>query len=115
MPYVTGIDSINGSMFSSRPLLYSLPRKTWLKAGDLIIDSTLPAFNALAGDIQRDSFTTSVQLIRNIGKKEQRIILCGSADFISNLRIAQNLDFIEGRTQLAYLQSFSHLFSSFLR
>lgn len=96
MPLATGIESVNDSLFTSRQLLYSLPGKTWLKADELIIDSTLPAFNALAGDMKRDTFLTSVQLSRNIGKKEQRIILCGSADFISNLRISQNLDFIKG-------------------
>ncbi|NML21162.1 ABC transporter permease subunit [Pseudoflavitalea sp. G-6-1-2] len=96
MPYTAGIDTISGSNFSGNLLLHTAPNKTWLKAGDLVIDSTLPAFNALAGDLQRNTFATSFQLTRNIGQKEQRIIVCGSADFISNLRIAMNLDFIEG-------------------
>jgi ABC-2 type transport system permease protein len=95
MPVATGIETTGSSLFTARRLLFSLPRKTWLKAGELIIDSTLPAFNAVAGDIQRDTFTTALQLTRNIGRKEQRIILLGSADFISNLRVGQNLDFIK--------------------
>ncbi|MBO9633955.1 MAG: hypothetical protein J7578_12635, partial [Chitinophagaceae bacterium] len=68
--------------FDSKPLFYAGSPGTWLKAGELIIDSTLPDFNPSAGDMMRDTFNTSVQLTRNIGKKEQRIILCGSADFI---------------------------------
>ncbi|RZS65480.1 Gldg family protein [Pseudobacter ginsenosidimutans] len=96
MPFTTGVDSIGGSSFSANLLLYTVPKKTWLKAGELIIDSTLPDFNALAGDMQRETFATSLQLTRSIGKKEQRIIVFGGADFISNLRIAPNLDFIEG-------------------
>ncbi|MGN6417849.1 MAG: Gldg family protein [Pseudobacter sp.] len=96
MPCVAGIDTIRGSNYSPNLLLHTAPGKTWLKAGDLIIDSTLPAFNALAGDMKRNIFATSFQLTRNTGKKEQRIIVFGSADFISNLRILMNLDFIKG-------------------
>ncbi|MCD2425681.1 Gldg family protein [Niabella pedocola] len=96
MPFVAGLTQLNDSIYKFRPLLLGLPGKTWLKAGDLVIDSTLPPFNPLAGDILRDTFITSAQLRRNIRQKEQRIILFGSADFISNLRIAQNRDLIAG-------------------
>ena len=96
MPTVAGIETTNENRFTTSPLLYAVPGRTWLKAGDLIVDSTLPPFNPMAGDLKRDTFTTSVQLTRNIGNKEQRIIVCGSADFISNLRLTMNHLFIEG-------------------
>ncbi|NML19226.1 ABC transporter permease subunit [Pseudoflavitalea sp. G-6-1-2] len=86
MPTVAAIETMHETKFTVKPLFYATPPGTWLKGGELIVDSTLPAFNVLAGDMLRDTFATSVQLTRNINKKEQRIILFGSADCISNLR-----------------------------
>jgi ABC-2 type transport system permease protein len=43
-------------------------------------------FAEAEGDFKLDSFTTAVSLSRQVGKKEQRIIVCGDADFLSGLR-----------------------------
>ncbi|MBN9381937.1 MAG: Gldg family protein [Chitinophagaceae bacterium] len=95
MPGVTGIDYKEaGPAFTAKPLLMTIPGSTWLKAGQLLVDSTLPPFNPAAGDYKESSFSTALQLTRQINNKEQRIILCGDADFASNFRLARNLFFI---------------------
>ncbi|QEC40538.1 Gldg family protein [Pseudobacter ginsenosidimutans] len=96
MPTVTGITQQPGA-YTIRPLLLTQQGRTWLKAGDLVVDSTLPQFNPRAGDRMQDTFTTAVRLTRNIRQKEQRIVVCGSADFLSNLRLGEsNLRFARG-------------------
>lgn len=82
---------------------------SWLKKGVLIRDSTKPVFNAAEGDMRgmliskpapakvekkghregEDSdteFATMLALHRNINSKDQRIIIAGDADFLSNVR-----------------------------
>lgn len=95
MPGVTGIDYKEaGPAFTVKPLLMTTPGSTWLKAGDFLVDSTLPAFNPAAGDHKENSFATAVELTRQINNREQRIILSGDADFASTLRLSRNLFFI---------------------
>jgi len=89
-----GIISTPDSAFTIRPLLISSPGRAWLKAGNLVIDSTLPAINPAEGDLPENSFTTAVQLTRRLANKEQRIIICGDADFASNMRLKGNYDYI---------------------
>ena len=96
MPTVAAIETMHQTKFTVKPLFYTSPPGTWLKGGELIIDSTLPAFNDQAGDMMRDTFATAVQLTRNMGKKEQRIIVYGSADFISNLRMEEPYILVSG-------------------
>ncbi|MBN9384926.1 MAG: Gldg family protein [Chitinophagaceae bacterium] len=87
MPGATALTSARDSAFHKAPLLMTVPGRTWLKARDLVIDSTLPPFDVRAGDIKEPSFTTAVQLTRQVRGREQRIIICGDADFASNLRL----------------------------
>jgi len=94
MPGVMGMAYSTDSAFAVRPLLMSRPGSTWLKAGNLVIDSTLPAMNPAEGDVQENSFTTAVQLTRRLNSKEQRIIICGDADFASNMRFKGNYDYL---------------------
>lgn len=90
MKGVVPISYSNDSGFLIKPLLITKPLdkdardRVWLKADKLVIDSTAPVFNAQAGDIRRDSFATAIQLTRQIKGKEQRIIVCGDADFMAN-------------------------------
>lgn len=85
------VDHTTDSGFTVKPLLLTkpltgqAPDKVWLKMGKLVVDSTAPVFNAPAGDISRDSFTVAIQLSRSIKGKEQRIVVCGDADFMSNI------------------------------
>lgn len=90
MPGVTALKLSAASPFKATRVIETLPGKVWLKAGMLVEDSTLPAFNAAEGDLKQNSFTTALGLTRKISNKEQRIIVCGDADFASNLRIGMN-------------------------
>ena len=72
----------------------SRPGWAWLKAGNLVIDSTLPALNPAEGDLFENSFTTGVQLTRRLGNKQQRIIICGDGDFASNMRLKGNYEYL---------------------
>lgn len=87
MPGATGLSYVKDSLFAVKPLLATVPDRTWLKRGDVVIDSTLPPFNPAEGDLKANSFSTAVQLTRKIMDKEQRVIVCGDADFASNMRL----------------------------
>ena len=95
MPGVVGMVNTPDSAFTIRPLLMSRPGLAWLKAGNLVTDSTLPAVNMAEGDLPPgNSFTTAVQLTRRLNNKEQRIIICGDADFASNMRLKGHYDYL---------------------
>lgn len=87
---VTAVSTTGAGPFKASSLLETLPGKVWLKAGKLVEDSTLPAFNAAEGDLQQKVFSTAVGLTRRINNKEQRIVVCGDADFASNYRVGLN-------------------------
>ncbi|RZS67144.1 Gldg family protein [Pseudobacter ginsenosidimutans] len=87
MPGVTAISHRQDSVFKARVLLATSPGKTWLKAGELIIDSTLPPLSPAEGDIRENSFVTGLQLTRKINDKDQRIVVTSDADYASNLRL----------------------------
>lgn len=106
MPGTTAIIADSSGPFNIASLAVTIPGKTWLKAGALVIDSTLPALNPLEGDILQDSFPTIVQLTRQLKGKEQRIIICGDADFASNIRLGGNVLFLmPAYSWLVYNQS----------
>lgn len=86
MPGVAPIAWTDSSQFTIEPLLTTVPNKVWLKAGKLVVDSAAPIFNPQEGDFTRTTFPLSVALYRKINNKEQRIIVAGDADFMSNLR-----------------------------
>jgi ABC-2 type transport system permease protein len=87
---VTAVSTMGAGPFKISSLLETLPGKVWLRAGKLVEDSTLPAFNAAEGDLRQRAFSTVAGLTRTINNKEQRIIVCGDADFASNYRVGMN-------------------------
>ncbi|QEC43355.1 ABC transporter permease subunit [Pseudobacter ginsenosidimutans] len=80
----------DSNAFHKQALTQTDHNRSWLKAGQLVIDSTLPAFDNLAGDRKEISFITTAMLTRQIRNKEQRIIISGDADFASNGRLGAN-------------------------
>ena len=113
MPGVVGMDYTSDSTFATQPLLMSRPGWAWLKAGNLVIDSTLPAINPAEGDLRQNSFTTAVGLTRRVNNKEQRIIVCGDADFASNLRLKGNYSYVIALySWLTYNEFPVHMFMS---
>lgn len=94
MPGVTGIVSAGNNEFKEDTIASTFPGKTWLKAGPVVIDSILPPFNPLEGDINNSTFATIKKITRNINDKEQRILVSGDADFASNMRLGPNVSFL---------------------
>lgn len=80
------ISWLSNTGFNVTPLYMTSPDKAWLKAGKLVIDSILPSFSDKEGDIRQVSFATAVSLSRQRNNKEQRIVVAGDADFLSNFR-----------------------------
>lgn len=74
------------SGFKANVLLATMIGRDWLKKGTLVADSAAPIFNAGEGDTRIPSYNTAVAFARKLGKQEQRIIVCGDADFLSTLR-----------------------------
>jgi len=92
MPGATGLSYVEDSLFSVKPSLATKPDRVWLKRGDMVIDSTLPPYNPDEGDLKTTSFSTAVQLTRQVANKEQRIVVSGDADFASNMRLVAYLN-----------------------
>ncbi|QEC45320.1 ABC transporter permease subunit [Pseudobacter ginsenosidimutans] len=74
------------SAFKIKHLEVTRGRNAWVKTGVLVTDSAAPVFTALEGDYKRDSFDITLALSRQLGNKEQRIVVSGDADFLSTLR-----------------------------
>jgi ABC-2 type transport system permease protein len=87
----TALSWSENSSFTIKPLYLTRSGKAWLKAGKLVTDSAAPVFSAEEGDIQSTSFATAIALSRQHNNKEQRIIIAGDADFLSNLRGRGNI------------------------
>ncbi len=85
MPGTAGIAYDTHGPYNINPLLMTVGQQTWLKAGRLVTDSAPPVFSPQEGDI-RGSFPTAVALTRQVNHRQQRIVICSDADFMSNLR-----------------------------
>lgn len=59
---------------------------TWIENGKLVVDSAAPVFAAAEGDIRKPEYVTALKLSRTINGKEQRIIVAGDADFLTEAR-----------------------------
>ena len=85
----TGLSYSDTGVFKIQPLLMTNLQKTWLKKDKLVVDSADIAFDAAGGDIKR-SVPTALALTRQINGKEQRIVVTGDADFMSNSELSRN-------------------------
>jgi ABC-2 type transport system permease protein len=92
MPGVAAIAYDTKSPFTITPLLKTSDPMVWLKTGVVVLDSVPPVFSPEDGDIRDSSFTTAIQLTRQINNKQQRIIVCSDADFKNNLRLVSDME-----------------------
>ena len=83
MPGVAALSFTDSSGFVKRPALLTKESGVWLKKGKLVVDSAAIAYNPLDGDI-KGAFPTVLQLTRQVGSKQQRAVVFGDADFVSN-------------------------------
>jgi ABC-2 type transport system permease protein len=97
MPDACVLSYTDTGAFKTFPLLMTDPQVTWLKKGKLVSDSAEVVFNAAEGD-ERQTFPTALGLTRKINNKEQRIVVLGDADFMSNAELnrfnLRNINFI---------------------
>lgn len=85
MPGVTALSYSEHGPFTIHPLLVTEEKDTWLKTGVLVTDSAAPVFSPQEGDT-RGAFATMLALTRSVNQREQRIVISGDADFLSNCR-----------------------------
>jgi ABC-2 type transport system permease protein len=85
-PGATGIAYTSGGKYQIKPLLKTNREKSWMKMKKMVTDSAEMVFSAADGD-QRISVATAVSLTRNVSGKEQRIVVTGDADLMSNTEL----------------------------
>jgi ABC-2 type transport system permease protein len=86
MPMATALGIESSSAYSIKPLLVTDARKSWLKKDKFVTDSAKVKFEPEKGDVQK-SFPLAVSATRKTKGKEQRIIVVGDADFMSNIEL----------------------------
>ncbi len=85
--------------FVIQPLLQS-PDGGWNSAAPINSNAPVLLFNAAAGD-EKGIFPVSVTLKRKVKGKEQRIIVSGDADYISNVQFANAERVVKEERQLS--------------
>ena len=88
MPGVCGFDYKDSAGFKVIPLLTTDSSKSWNHTGTFILDSTAIHYNPTLGD-ERGPFVTTLALTRTINGKEQRIVVSGDADMMSNAELSR--------------------------
>lgn len=83
MPGATGLSYTAKDNFVMKPLLLSDGKNSWMTKDRIVTDSAAIVFSAAKGDVKR-SVPTAIALSRKINGKEQRIVVAGDADFMSN-------------------------------
>jgi len=78
-------EAING--FSIEPILAIEGNDSyWIENGHLVVDSAAPVFSAQEGDLRKSRYVAGIKMYRTINNKEQRIVIFGDADFMSDFR-----------------------------
>lgn len=85
-----GLTFVNNGDFKIRTLLSTDGKSSWNKTGKLVLDSADVIFNPKAGD-EMKALPTAIYLTRNIDAKEQRILVTGDADFLSNIELSRKV------------------------
>lgn len=87
LPGAAALDYKNdSSSFEIWPLLMNAGEHTWLKKGRLVNDSAMVVFSEKEGD-EAGNFAVAIALQRKVNGHDQRIIVAGDADFMSNQTI----------------------------
>lgn len=88
LPGATALAYAKQGPFAVNPLFKSIS-ESWIKTGKLVTDSVAPVYDPQQGDV-KGSFATALALTRQINNRQQRIVVCSDADFISNLRMNEH-------------------------
>jgi gliding motility-associated transport system permease protein/gliding motility-associatede transport system auxiliary component len=92
---VVGLDYRKDGPFRITPLIMSDPRNTWNKAGNYSLDTIPKTYDSAAGD-RRTSVPLALALSRPMGGREQRIIVLGDADLLTETYVQSdgNMNFV---------------------
>lgn len=88
MPGAAGLIYNRVGAFDIKPLLLTDDTATWNKKGALTLDSAAIKYEPQNGDTMQ-AIPTALGLSRRINGKQQRIIITGDADFISNSELGR--------------------------
>jgi len=88
MPSVAGLRYDSASPYQIRPLLMTDEKVSWNKKGTFVMDSAEVAYSPAEGDEKRP-IPTALALTRTVGGREQRIVVTGDADFLSNSELGR--------------------------
>ena len=93
IPGVAAVQALDSGDFTINTLYKTEKRTTWLRRAPFVRDSAKVHFQDAEGDLRStgDGFAALVSLQRNVGTKDQRIIVAGDADFLSNLRSPRSI------------------------
>ncbi|SDJ93623.1 ABC-2 type transport system permease protein [Pedobacter sp. ok626] len=83
MPLAAALSYSDSGTYHIKPFLMTDAKTSWLKRNKFVTDSAAVKFEPHLGDRQ-ESFPLIVGLTRKINGKEQRIVISGDADFMSN-------------------------------
>jgi ABC-2 type transport system permease protein len=84
-PGAAEVQPTGQSDFTFKPLVVTR-EGAFNRVGKLVVDSIPPAFNPAEGDVKKTPLVAMATLTRKLGNKEQRILVSGDADNMSNLR-----------------------------
>lgn len=79
----------DGGPYTIKPLLETDSSISWLKKGSFVTDSAEIGYSPETGDIRRD-FPVAVQATREIGGRQQRILISADADFMANSELGRS-------------------------
>lgn len=88
MPGVGALAYGKSGPFKAKPVLRTDLNTTWIKQGHFAPDSAALVFDVNAGD-RKGAYPTALTLVRTINNKEQRILVAGDADFLSNSELGR--------------------------
>jgi len=89
MPSVAGLTYDSTTPYTIRPLLMTDGKVSWNKKGAFATDSAEVAYSPAEGDEKR-AIPTALSLTRKVGGREQRIVVMGDADILSNSELGRN-------------------------
>lgn len=87
LPGVAGLAYQNEGAYKKEPILVSNGQFSWKKTGTFDLKDKI-VFDATTE--QKASYPLALAITRNVAKKEQRILVLGDADFMSNMEVSRS-------------------------
>jgi ABC-2 type transport system permease protein len=99
MKGAAALSYVSNGPFAVKPILMTDERVSWIKKGKLVADSGAVVYSQADGDL-KGSYVTLLALTRQVKDREQRIIVSGNADFLSNGGLYRRIDRDQANTDV---------------